>query len=57
VLEAGRVRQALALRRDPFAVSATANEGLDPLWRAIVQLAVQATKDGIAGPAKPAKPA
>jgi GTP-binding protein len=39
VLEAGRVRQALALRRDPLAVSATSKEGIDPLWRAVVQLA------------------
>jgi GTP-binding protein len=38
-LEVARARQALALRRDPFAVSATTGEGIDPLWRAVVQLA------------------
>ena len=37
-LEAARARQALALRREPVAVSATSNEGIDPLWRAITQL-------------------
>lgn len=38
VLEVMRAKQALALRKEPFAVSATSNEGLDPLWRAVVQL-------------------
>jgi GTP-binding protein len=38
-LEVARARQALALRRDPLAVSATTGEGIDPLWRAVVQLA------------------
>jgi GTP-binding protein len=54
VLEVARARQALALRRDPFAVSATSADGLDPLWRAIVQLAIQAAPGGSARPAKPA---
>lgn len=40
VLEAARVKQALALRRDPLAVSATTREGIDPLWRAVVQLTI-----------------
>jgi len=39
VLEVTRARQALALRKDPIAVSATSNEGIDVLWRAVVQLA------------------
>ena len=51
VLEVARARQALALRTDPFAVSATSNDGIDPLWRAVVQLAIQAR------PAKPARSA
>jgi len=39
VLEVTRARQALALRKEPIAVSATSNEGIDVLWRAVVQLA------------------
>jgi GTP-binding protein len=39
VLEIARARQALGLRRDPFAVSVLSGEGIDPLWRAVVQLA------------------
>jgi GTP-binding protein len=57
VLEVARARQALALRKDPFAVSATSNDGIDPLWRAVVQLAIQARPAKSAKPAKPAKPA
>jgi GTP-binding protein len=45
-LEVARARQALGLRRDPLAVSATsgdrASDGIDPLWRAVVQLATRA---------------
>ena len=37
-LEVGRVRQALGLRRDPLAVSALTGDGIEPLWRAVVQL-------------------
>ena len=37
-LEVARGRKELALRRDPIAVSATSNEGIDVLWRAVVQL-------------------
>jgi GTP-binding protein len=37
-LEVARARQALALRRDPFAVSVLSSEGIEPLWRAVVQL-------------------
>jgi len=40
-LEVRRVRQALALHRDPFAVSALSNDGIDPLWRAVVNLTIQ----------------
>ena len=39
MLEVARARQALALRKDPFAVSTLSNEGIEPLWRAVVQLA------------------
>ena len=38
-LEVGRARQALDLRRDPVAVSALSRDGIEPLWRAVVQLA------------------
>jgi GTP-binding protein len=38
-LEVGRARQALELHRDPVAVSALSGDGIDPLWRAVVQLA------------------
>src|ERR1044071_1271007 len=38
-LEVSRARQALDLRRDPVAVSALSGDGIDPLWRAVVQLA------------------
>jgi GTP-binding protein len=38
MLEVTRAKQALGLRRDPLAVSATSHEGIDPLWRAVTQL-------------------
>jgi len=38
-LEVGRARQVLDLRRDPVAVSALSGDGIEPLWRAVVQLA------------------
>jgi len=38
VLEIGRAKQALGVRKDPMTVSVLSNEGIDPLWRAIVQL-------------------
>jgi len=41
-LEVARARKALALRRDPLAVSVTDREGIDPLWRAVAQLAGRA---------------
>jgi GTP-binding protein len=41
-LEVTRAKQALGLRRDPLAVSATSREGIDSLWRAVVQLAAAA---------------
>ncbi|HET7500558.1 MAG TPA: ribosome biogenesis GTP-binding protein YihA/YsxC [Kofleriaceae bacterium] len=58
VLEIARARQALALRREPFAVSATDRDGIDPLWRAIAQLAAKAaTERGERGePAEPPEP-
>ncbi len=38
MLEIGRARQALSVKKDPLAVSVLSNEGIDTLWRAIVQL-------------------
>jgi GTP-binding protein len=38
-LEVARVRQALALRRDPLAVSVLSSDGISELWRAVVQMA------------------
>jgi GTP-binding protein len=37
-LEVRRARQALGLGRDPIAVSALGRDGIEPLWRAVVQL-------------------
>jgi GTP-binding protein len=51
VLEVARAKQALALRKEPLAVSTMSNEGIDALWRAVVQLSIKAR------PGKPAKPA
>jgi len=42
-LEVARARRDLGLRREPVAVSATSNEGIAALWRAVVQLAIDAT--------------
>ena len=42
-LEVARAKRDLGLRREPLAVSATSNEGIAALWRAVVQLAVDAT--------------
>jgi len=42
-LEVARARRDLGQRRDPVAVSATSNEGIAALWRAVVQLAIDAT--------------
>lgn len=39
MVEVARARQALVLRKEPLAVSTLSNEGIEPLWRAIVQLA------------------
>ena len=41
MLEIRRARAALGLSRDPLAVSALDGDGVDPLWRAVVQLAAQ----------------
>jgi GTP-binding protein len=38
MLEIGRVKKALGLPRDPLAVSVLSREGIDGLWRAVVQL-------------------
>jgi GTP-binding protein len=35
MLEIGKVKRALALKRDPIAVSAQTGDGIDALWRAI----------------------
>ena len=40
-LEVRRARQALNLSRDPLAVSVLGGDGIDPLWRAVVQLVAQ----------------
>jgi GTP-binding protein len=40
-IEVARAKQALALRRDPLAVSTLSREGIDALWRAVVQLAAR----------------
>ncbi|MBX3160881.1 MAG: ribosome biogenesis GTP-binding protein YihA/YsxC [Deltaproteobacteria bacterium] len=36
MVEVQKVRRALDLRRDPFAVSTLSGEGVDPLWRTLV---------------------
>jgi GTP-binding protein len=41
MLEIRRARAALGLPRDPLAVSALDGDGVEPLWRAVVQLAAQ----------------
>jgi GTP-binding protein len=46
MLEIGRVRKSLGLPRDPLAVSALSGEGIEPLWRAVVQLAGQPRRSG-----------
>lgn len=38
MVEVGKAKKQLGLRRDPFAVSAQTGEGIDALWRAIVGL-------------------
>jgi GTP-binding protein len=38
MLEVGKAKKALGLKRDPFAVSAQDGEGFDPLWRALAAL-------------------
>jgi GTP-binding protein len=35
MLEVGKARKTLGLKRDPIAVSAQTGEGIDPLWRAV----------------------
>jgi GTP-binding protein len=45
-LEVGRARAALGLRRDPVVVSALSGDGIEPLWRAVVQLAAAARPGG-----------
>jgi len=53
-LEVARARQALELRRDPLAVSAQSGDGIDPLWRAVVQLAARSRPPPPADPTEPA---
>ena len=38
MLEIGRAKQALSVKKDPLTVSVLSNEGIEPLWRAIVGL-------------------
>ena len=38
MLEIGKAKKALGLKRDPLAVSAQSGDGIDPLWRAVVGL-------------------
>ena len=38
MLEIGKAKRALGLRRDPFAVSAQTRDGVEPLWRAVIGL-------------------
>ena len=38
MLEIGRAKQALSVKRDPLTVSVLSNEGIEPLWRAIIGL-------------------
>ena len=39
MLEVGRAKKLLELKREPLAVSTLSNEGVEPLWRAVVKLA------------------
>jgi GTP-binding protein len=57
MLEVSRARQALGLARDPIAVSAQSGDGIDPLWRAVAQLAAKPRPSGPAEPTGPAEPA
>ena len=41
MLEITRARQTLALTRAPFAVSTLSHDGVEPLWRAVVNLATK----------------
>jgi GTP-binding protein len=54
-LEVARARQMLALRRDPLAVSAQSGDGVDPLWRAVVQLAGKPRPQAPQDPGEPAE--
>jgi GTP-binding protein len=38
MVEVGRAKKALGLRREPFAVSVLAGDGLEALWRALSKL-------------------
>ena len=46
MLEVARAKQALALRKEPLAASTLSNEGIEPLWRAVVQLASKSRPSG-----------
>jgi GTP-binding protein len=39
MLEVAKAKKTLGLKRDPFAVSASDGEGLEPLWRAVIKVA------------------
>jgi GTP-binding protein len=41
MIEVARAKQALALRKEPLAVSTLSREGIDALWRAVVLLAAR----------------
>jgi GTP-binding protein len=45
-IEVARAQQVLALRKEPLAVSTLSNEGIEPLWRAVVQLAARSRPAG-----------
>ncbi len=41
MLEIAKQKQLLALRRDPFAVSTLDTEGIEPLWRALLNVVIK----------------
>jgi GTP-binding protein len=38
MIEVGKARRALGLKRDPFAVSVQDGEGIEPIWRALLKV-------------------
>ena len=55
-LEVTRARQALALRKDPIAVSSLSTDGVAALWRSVTQLAAAPRKAPPAAAAPPDEP-